>query len=303
MKKTAIEESSLDMLELFESASIEAKREKLATPPISRFVYYWTRKPLIAGRAVALASTLDSAADVKSLLGIYGDKRAYTRVPDRDIYKEKLGKDPSKIKVLDPFAGTGNLMFPAAELGLDVTCSDYNPLAYLIEKASLEIPAKSRPGLAKSFEDTANWIINETEKELKDFYEPKHLAYLWVWCVTCPHCSQRVPLANQMYIAKKREIGIKFTPTRDKNFTVRIVHGISKTDGESFTQKRGKAQCISCGNTISYDAMTQDITKNKDREMIAIQVQKSKGRDYILPTKKDKKQYLDAVETLQNETC
>ena len=178
MKKTAIEESSLDMLELFESVSIEAKREKLATPPISRFVYYWTRKPLIAGRAVALASTLDNAADVKSLLGIYGDKRAYTRVPDRDIYKEKLGKDPSKIKVLDPFAGTGNLMFPAAELGLDVTCSDYNPLAYLIEKASLEIPARSRPGLAKSFEDTANWIINETEKELKDFYEPS----IWHIC-------------------------------------------------------------------------------------------------------------------------
>ncbi len=299
MKKTAIEDASLDMLELFESVSIEAKREKLATPPISRFVYYWTRKPLIAGRVVALASTLDNAADVKSLLGIYGDKRAYTRIPDRDIYKEKLGRDPGNIKVLDPFAGTGNLMFPAAELGLDVTCSDYNPLAHLIEKASLEIPARSRLGLAKSFEDTANWIINETEKELKDFYEPKHLAYLWVWCVTCTHCSQRVPLANQMYVAKKREIGIKFTPTRDKNFTVSIIHGISKTDGESFTQRRGKAQCISCGNTISYDAMTQDIAKNKEREMIAIQVQKPKGRDYILPTKKDRKQYLDAVQCFE----
>ncbi len=299
MKKTAIEDASLDMLELFESVSKEAKQEKFAVPPVSKMVYYWTRKPIIVGRAVALASTLDNVDDIKSLLGIYGDKRAYTRIPDRDIYKEKLGRDPGNIKVLDPFAGTGNLMFPAAELGLDVTCSDYNPLAYLIERASLEIPARSRPGLAKSFEDTANWIINETEKELKDFYEPKHLAYLWVWCVTCTHCSQRVPLANQMYVAKKREIGIKFTPTRDKNFTVSIIHGISKTDGESFTQRRGKAQCISCGNTISYDAMTQDIAKNKEREMIAIQVQKPKGRDYILPTKKDRKQYLDAVQCFE----
>ena len=196
---------------------------------------------------------------------------------------------------MDPFAGTGNLMFPAAEMGLDVTCSDYNPLAYLIEKASLEIPARSRPGLAKDFEDAAKQIINETEKELKDFYESKHLAYLWVWCVSCPHCLQRVPLVNQRYITKKKKIGIGFTPTKDKNFTVSLIRGISKTDGESFTQKRGKAQCISCGNTISYDVMTQDIVKNKDREMIAIQVQRSKGRDYILPTKKDRKQYLDAV--------
>ena len=295
MKKTAIEESSLDMLELFESVSKEARREKTAVPPVSKMIYYWTRKPLIVGRAVALASTLDSVDDIKSLLGIYGDKRAYTRVPNLDLYKEKLGKDPVTIKILDPFAGTGNLMFPAAEMGLDVTCSDYNPLAYLIEKASLEIPARSRPGLAKDFEDAAKQIINETEKELKDFYESKHLAYLWVWCVSCPHCLQRVPLVNQRYITKKKKIGIEFTPTKDKNFTVSLIRGISKTDGESFTQKRGKAQCISCGNTISYDAMTQDIAKNKDREMIAIQVQRSKGRDYILPTKKDRKQYLDAV--------
>ena len=145
MKKTAIEDTSLDMLELFEDVSIEARREKLAVPPINKMIYYWTRKPLIAGRAVALASTLDNVEDIKSLLGIYGDKRAYTHIPRLDIYKKKLGNDPANIKVLDPFAGTGNLMFPTAELGLDVTCSDYNPLAYLIEKASLDIPARSRP--------------------------------------------------------------------------------------------------------------------------------------------------------------
>ena len=296
MKKTAIEDASLDMLELFESVSKEARQEKFAVPPVSKMVYYWTRKPIIVGRAVALASTLDNVDDIKSLLGIYGDKRAYTRIPDRDIYKEKLGRDPGNIKVLDPFAGTGNLMFPAAELGLDVTCSDYNPLAYLIERASLEIPARSRLGLSKDFEDVANQIICETENELKGFYEPKHLAYLWVWCVICPHCSQRVPLLNQMYVAKKRKIGVRFSTTADKNFTAEIVRNMSETEGTSFTQKRGKAQCISCSNTISYDSMMQDIAKNKDREMIAIQVQKSKGRDYILPTNNDRQQYLNAVE-------
>ena len=57
--------------------------------------------------------------------------------------REKTRKQSANIKVLDPFAGTGNLMFPAAELGLDVTCSDYNPLAYLIEKASLDIQARN----------------------------------------------------------------------------------------------------------------------------------------------------------------
>ena len=273
MNKAIIEDASLEMLELFESVSKEARKEKLAVPPISKMVYYWTRKPLIVGRAVVLASTLDSVDAVKSLLGIYGEKRAYTHIPNLDIYKQKLGKDPSRIKVLDPFAGTGNLMFPAVELGLDVTCSEYNPLAHLIEKAALEIPAKNSRELALEFQKIANQIINETEKELRDCYTAGYLAHLWVWCITCPHCSQRVPLSNQMYIAKKRNMGIRFTPTKNKNFTVRIIRDMDEREGKSFTQKGGKAQCISCGNTISYEAMTKDITKNKDREMIAIQIQ------------------------------
>ena len=295
MNKAVIEDASLEMLELFESVSKEAKKEKLAVPPISKMVYYWTRKPLIVGRAVALASTLDSVDAVKSLLGIYGEKRVYTHTPNLDMYKQKLGKDPSKIKVLDPFAGTGNLMFPATELGLNVTCSEYNPLAHLIEKASLKIPAKNGHELALEFQKIANQIIDETEKELKDCYTAGYLAYLWVWCITCPHCTQRVPLSNQMYVAKKRNIGVRFTPTKNKNFTVKIIRDMDEIEGKSFTQKGGKAQCISCGNTISYDVMTKDITKNKDLEMIAIQIQKPRGRDYIPPTKEDKKQHRDAI--------
>ena len=301
MNKAVIEDASLEMLELFELVSKEAKKEKLAVPPISKMVYYWTRKPLIVGRAVALASTLDSVDAVKSLLGIYGEKRAYTRIPNMDMYKQKLGKDPSKIKVLDPFAGTGNLMFPATELGLNVTCSEYNPLAHLIEKASLKIPAKNGHELALEFQKIANQIIDETEKELKDCYTAGYLAYLWVWCITCPHCTQRVPLSNQMYVAKKRNIGVRFTPTKNKDFTVKIIRDIDKTEGKSFTQKKGKAQCISCGNAISYDIMIKDIAKNKDRKIIAMQIQKPRGRDYILPEKNDWKQYLKTIKFFEKK--
>ena len=299
MNKTTIEDASLDMLELFEAVSNEARKEKNAVPPLNKMLYYWTRKPLIVGRAVALASTLSTVDDVKALLGIYGDKRAYTHIPDRNIYKEKLGKN-AEIKVLDPFAGAGNLAFSAAELGLDITCSDYNPLAHIIERASLEIPTKNR-NLAQDFERVANHIIEETKRDLGHYYKPTHLAYYWMWCVTCPHCSQRVPLTNHMYLARDRKIGIRFTPTRDKNFIVSIIHSMSDAEGRSFTQKGGKAQCISCSNTISNKEVTQDITKNKDKAMIAIQVQGPKGRYYAIPTKEDEKQYQDAVNSFQNK--
>ena len=142
MKKSIIEKSSIELLELFDMISKEAKKEKSATIVLNRMMHWWTRKPLIVGRAVALASTLDDTNSVKDLLGIYGDKRAYLHTPNTDLYEKRLGGSPSAIKVLDPFAGAGNLAFPLIELGLDVTCADYNPLAYLIKKSTLEIRGK-----------------------------------------------------------------------------------------------------------------------------------------------------------------
>ena len=296
MRKAAIENASVEMLEVFEQVSAEAKREKKAVPPINRMVYYWTRKPLVVGRAVALACTLEKPKEVKDLLELNDHIRAYKSTLDRTKYETLLDTDPANISVLDPFSGTGNLAFPAAELGLDVTCSDYNPLAHLITRGSLEIPVNSDTRLAKEFEDAADAIIKETENEVGQFYTPRNLAYIWAWCIRCTHCGQRVPLLNQMYLSKKRSIGLRFMSTPDKNFTVKIIRNMSNMEGRSFTQKRGKAQCISCHNTTGYDAMTADIAKNKDKEMLAIQIQKPgrQGRDYILPAEDDIKQYHDA---------
>ena len=48
-----------------------------------------------------------------------------------------------------------------------------------------------------------------TEKEVGQFYKKNDLTYFWVWCIKCPHCGQRVPLTNQMWIANttKKKIG------------------------------------------------------------------------------------------------
>ena len=56
-------------------------------------LYYWTRKPLIVGRAVALASTLNDINDVKNLLGLGRESRSYKYPPDVGVYKEKLGME------------------------------------------------------------------------------------------------------------------------------------------------------------------------------------------------------------------
>ena len=152
MKKSLIEEPTVALLELFNKLSEEARKEKQAIPPINKMIYWWTRKPLIVGRAVALASTLNNIEDVKNLLQLNREKRAYTYSPDVGVYKKKLGRDPSEIKVLDPFGGGGNLIFEAKNLGLNCTCSDYNPVAYLIEKAVLGYAVKYGQKLIEDFE-------------------------------------------------------------------------------------------------------------------------------------------------------
>src|SRR2546422_8529558 len=99
MDKALIEESNVELLELFDQVSDDAKREKLSIPPINEMLYWWTRKPLVVGRAIALTSTLNDIKSVRDLMGLKREKRAYTYIPDAGIYKKKLGRDPSTIKV------------------------------------------------------------------------------------------------------------------------------------------------------------------------------------------------------------
>ena len=296
LKHAVIEDASIELLELFDKVSKEAKIEKNAIPPINKMIYWWTRKPLIVGRAMALASTLDNIEDVKSLLGLDTENRAYKYIPDNTIFAKKVGMDPKNIQVLDPFAGAGSLAFSSIQLGLNVTVSDYNPLAYLIERSVLEFPAKYGLNLVADFIKYANLLMEKTTEDIGKFFKQNHLIYMWCWCITCPHCEQRLPLTNHMYIAKtpKKKIGIKIIP-KNKNFTVEVIQNILESEGKKFTQKGGSAICISCKNSIDYKTITNDISKNRDREMMVIQIQKNKGRDYVIPTNDDKKLYEDAL--------
>lgn len=281
------------MLEFFNKVSMSAKKEKQATISLNRLMYWWTRKPTIVGRAILLTSLCDNLDTVKQFMGLESPK-PYNYQPNSQNFLPKL---KHSIKILDPFGGSGNLVFPSIELGLDVTVSDYNPVAWLIEKGSLEFPAKYGSKLRDDFVKYANESLSETKKELGKYFDDSHLSYLWCWCIRCPYCSQRFPLLNHMYVVKtsKQKLGIKIIP-KNQNFSIELVENISDDDGQKYTQKGGKAVCISCTNTIQRDTMTKDITKYKDREMIVIQIQSKQGREYEVATKKDKAQYCKAIQ-------
>jgi adenine-specific DNA methylase len=303
MERTLIEEKKVQHLKLFLEVSEEAKKEKSGRPPISEMIYWWTRKPLIVSRAVTLLSLAPSSVSVETIkqhLHLNSQKRAFKYSPKRSDFEKAVKKSFDGLKVLDPFAGAGNLMFEPARLGLDCTVLDYNPVAYLVLKATFEYPAKYGSKLADDVKHYGSEVIKRAERELGEFYRRdgrKALHYLWCWCIRCPYCGQRIPLTNNMWLDKKRKIGYKIIPTEDGDFRMEI-GTLTAKEGSSYTQKGGKAVCIRCRNAISYEQMVKDVAERKDKEMIVVVVKDVKGKNYELPTDHDSKGFDEACKRL-----
>jgi putative DNA methylase len=135
---------------------IESTRERTPMTPFpapNRLHVWWARRPLVASRAVILASLLPADADRSkflNLVGIHGDpvavrrridqakrtnenlgtnpygyRRAFTYVPDeksREWMKRLVGGSLTETIVLDPTAGGGAIPFETGRLGLASSC-------------------------------------------------------------------------------------------------------------------------------------------------------------------------------------
>jgi adenine-specific DNA methylase len=306
MERTLIEEKTIQHLKLFLEVSEEAKKEKSGRPPISEMKYWWTRKPLIVSRAVTLLSLAPSSVSVETIkqyLHLNSQKRAFKYPPKRSEFEKVVRKSFDRLKVLDPFAGSGNLMFEPARLGLDCTVLEYNPVAYLILKATFEYPAKYGSKLSDDVKHYGSEVIYRAERELGDFYNRdgrKALHYFWCWCIKCPYCGQRIPLTNNMWLNKKKMIGYKIIPSEDGDFRIEL-GTLSTEKGSSYTQKGGKAVCIKCRNAISYEQIVKDVAMRKDKEMMVVVVKDIKGKNYELPTDRDRQGFDEARRKLREE--
>jgi putative DNA methylase len=304
MQKTYIEEKSVELLKLFLEISEEAKQEKRGRPLINEILYWSTRKPLIVGRATTLLALIPPSINnlniIRELLYLGKEKRAFQYSLDMNYIKKIVVTNLDSLKILDPFAGAGNLLFEACRMGLNCTLVDYNPVAYLIMKATLEYPAKYGEKLAEDVKKYGEEVIKRAQEKLGRFYGrngKRALHYLWCWTIKCPYCGQRFPLTNHMWIDKLKKIGYKIEPTENGNFKVKI--GIlSEREGSKYTQKEGKAECIKCGNVINYEDMAKDIAKRRDKEMMVVIVKNKKGKNYVLPTDDDKKLFEEAKKEL-----
>lgn len=218
--------------------SVRERRSMTALPPTYYLHVWWARRPLVASRAALLASLLPADADKKQfvhMLGIHGDPvKTKQRIDRAKKTGEDLGVNPygyerafkyapspaevswaksEFLKVgitspttLDPTAGGGSIPFESVRLGLNTLGNDLNPVAVLIEKATLDWPTRFGEKLLSEFSAISDRFIKAAEPRFAGIFpaEPADaqvLGYLWARTISCPHCDGLIPLSPNWRLA------------------------------------------------------------------------------------------------------
>jgi len=133
-----------------EVSEISAKEKNIRHGHISTLHIWWARRPLAVSRATAYAALTPLPEESRA----WKEKREFLIELSRwenSLNEEILAKARKEIletnggkppKVIDPFAGGGSYPLEALRLGCEAYANDYNPVAVLIEKATMEYPQK-----------------------------------------------------------------------------------------------------------------------------------------------------------------
>jgi putative DNA methylase len=321
---------------------IESLRERTPMTPFpapNRLHVWWARRPLVASRAAILSSLLPADADhdkFKRILGIHGDpvkgkrdielarrtgvrvddpygyKRAFAYVPDdEDLAWLASFGERAKGNVLDPTAGGGSVPFEAVRLGLPTYANDLNPVATLIEYATVKWPVELGMAVRSRFLEIAETWRKLVEGRLVEFFPQLRapneidLTYLWARTIRCPYCDGLIPLSPNWRLAPDGT-GVRLIPHKEKEAAKRccdfeIVRNLA--EHSAGTVADGDATCpfSDCGRVIDGDdvkrqaqagQMADQLFTVVFKRRIATKTKTGKARikwerDYRAPTTQD----------------
>jgi adenine-specific DNA methylase len=319
-----------------EKISEESAREKnIRHGYISTLHIWWARKPLASSRASIYATLTPEPKDDESRMR-EAEFIHHLSKWENSLDKNLIDKARKAIleanggippKVLDPFAGGGSIPLEALRLGCETYASDLNPVAVLIEKATLEFPQKyASPKKLKTFglsseretnpvlEDVkrwGNWVFEEAKKEISRFYPSERdgsvpVGYYWMRTVKCgnPSCGVEIPLSANWWLAKgcNKEVALKAIPKAKKiEFEIREGKTIN-FDPEKGTISRAKVFCLCCGSGLNERDVRkqfQEGTSGQRMVVTVLQHPNRRGKTYRLATVEDLQAFKNAEQHLQ----
>ena len=164
--------------------SAEASREKsIRHGHISTLHLWWARRPLVAARAAVFGALVQADAqpqiidaDTKLPMTITKfmielckwELRDEILEEARRLIREAYPDQPPK--VLDMFAGGGSIPLEALRLGAEAYALDLNPVAHIIELATLVYPQKYGAQLAVDVRKWGEWVLERVRAEVGDLY-------------------------------------------------------------------------------------------------------------------------------------
>ena len=306
--------------------SRESRREKnIRHGHISTLHIWWARRPLAASRTTIFAALIPadnlSPKALEPMKELIAQMAPWEAVKDGDNHVIRQARAilqkiyPQPPKVLDCFAGGGSIPLEALRLGCETYALEYNPVAVLILKATLEYPQKFGRRLLEEVKRWGDWVLNEARKELASFYptDPDGsipVGYIWARTLPCqdPNCGAEIPLMRQTWLANtdRRKIALKLLPDKEnKRVDAVIVEGSQiDFDPSIGTVKGAIVTCPICGGVIDDDTTRQLFREGKaGQRMMAVVLHhpSQSGKRYRLPTERDLKAYHAATEALKQK--
>ena len=221
------------------------------------------------------------------------------------------GKIPT---VLDPFAGGGAIPLEAGRLGCQAIANDYNPVAYLILRATCEFPQEyGKPGkrkvlveelgktvekeievpnvLVHDVEKWAKWILERARKRIGHLYPSGKdgrpvLAYLWARTAPCsnPSCRGEIPLLRTLLLCSRgtRRVALQIDvdkPKKEIRFSVVNGKAIKKAEGTK--RQRGPAICPYCDQpTSEKDLRLAGQSGEMGERLVGVVAEGPNGKEY-----------------------
>jgi len=281
----ALIETSILLSEVNDVAQREAGF--IRVPKISNLHPYLARRPTATARALTLAAVLPENVPPNEFARAVGFDRVssapyrvlYLVNPDRNYIAELVRKyrsrDPKDIIIVDPMAGGGSIPLEALRMGFHTIAIDYNPVAYLVLKATLEYPAKYGRRLYEDVKREVEKLIDWAQRELSQYYAPDAYNYIIARGYRCPNpkCGGLVPVIHSTRLRKSGPY-IEFKADKEnKTFTVEI-----SQQEASFERLR----CPYCGTPINEDmALKTWVRKHKELLEVALSGDVEKVKEKI----------------------
>ncbi|WP_292683859.1 DUF1156 domain-containing protein [Novosphingobium sp.] len=291
MTKTRLIERWLPIAEI----GIESVRERTPMTPFpapNRLHVWWARRPLVASRAAVLASILPEGANriaFKHALGIHGDpvrsaalidrakrtgirvddpygyERAFKYSPSRQEMIDLAGDNREKTLVLDATAGGGAIPLEAVRLGFSAIGNDLNPIASLLQRASIEYPRRHGKVLVDEFSSVASDFRTRIGEVLREYVpqpnapQEEATSFLWARTVVCPYCAGKVPLSPNWRLAPDGT-GVRLTPNickgpgdEQRQCSFEIVTSVQDQSTGTVAGGDGICPFPDCGRPIASD--------------------------------------------------